>query len=194
MREKWKPVLGYEESYVVSNLGRVKKLAREYTSPQGRHLSNKERLLKISTNRNGHKYVGLSKEGQSKTVSVERLVADAFLVKPKSNRTLWLHHKDGNKGNNQITNLVWQTPKKSIRDAVGQGYFNNPVILQIQGNNLIGAFHSMSDAARQIGLAYSTVNRCVKSHGQYQINGYSFINANDLDKLSIKVKTIEEDN
>lgn len=92
MQEIWKSIKGYESLYEVSNFGRVKSL-----------LSNQ--ILK-PIDSHGYKYVHLCNENHiRKNYALHRLVAKAFLInKDNFNQ---VNHKDGNKANNQLTNLEW---------------------------------------------------------------------------------------
>ena len=96
-KEYWKPIVGYEGLYMVSNWGRVK-------SMNYRH-SGKERILKPVTNSSGYLLVKLCKDGKVKTFTVHRLVAEHFIPNPNNYKEV--NHKDENKTNNVVSNLEW---------------------------------------------------------------------------------------
>ena len=104
-KEYWKPVVGYEELYQVSNWGRVKSLPRNGTVKYAR-------ILKPGTNRYGYLYVNLCKDGKVKTFTVHRLVAEAFL--PNPDNLPCINHKDECKTNNNVDNLEWCTNEYNI--------------------------------------------------------------------------------
>lgn len=104
-KEYWKPVVGYEELYQVSNWGRVKSLPRNGTVKYAR-------ILKPGTNRYGYLYVNLCKDGKVKTFTVHRLVAEAFL--PNPDNLPCINHKDECKTNNNVDNLEWCTYEYNI--------------------------------------------------------------------------------
>ena len=56
----------------------------------------------------GYDYVILSKGGKSKTFSIHRLVAIAFIPNPSS--LPQVNHKNEVKTDNRVTNLEWCTP------------------------------------------------------------------------------------
>ena len=93
--ELFKPVDGYD-NYLVSNFGNVKN-------------SKTNRILKPGTHPKGYKLVDLSKKGKSKTFTVHRLVAIAFLE--NADNKLKVDHIDNNPSNNNIKNLRWATRK-----------------------------------------------------------------------------------
>ena len=97
-KEIWKPVVGYEGLYEVSNWGRIKSIK-----------FGKERILNPGTNSCGYLHVGLYKNGKRKIFLVHRLVAEAFI--PNPNNLPCINHKDENKLNNSVENLEWCNSK-----------------------------------------------------------------------------------
>lgn len=98
VEEIWKPILGYESYYEISNLGRVKSLARYTTKPI------EEKILCDECNR-----VGLVKNGVPVYFKTRVLVAESFLSKPSKKHTEVVH-KDGDTYNNNVSNLEWCIP------------------------------------------------------------------------------------
>lgn len=127
MLETWKPVIGYEGIYEVSNLGRVKSLARVKSCghPGSKQLT-KERLMTIREDRNGYKRVKLSKDGKSKLITLHRIVAMSFVDNPLNKNEV--NHIDGNKNNNIPSNLEWVTRSENVQHA-----FNKKLKLAIKG-------------------------------------------------------------
>jgi hypothetical protein len=97
MTEIWKDVIGYENLYQVSNLGRVKSLGNGGSN-------SKERILKACKSK-GYYYVILCKDSKQKNCSVHRLVANAFI--PNSDNLPEVNHIDEDKTNNACFNLEW---------------------------------------------------------------------------------------
>ena len=93
-KEYWKPVVGYEGLYEVSNWGGVKSLK-----------FGKEKILKPQKDKDGYLQVTLCKNNIKKVYKVHRLVAEAFLDNPNNYKEV--NHKDENKTNNVVTNLEW---------------------------------------------------------------------------------------
>ena len=92
--EIWKPVVGYEGLYEVSNWGRIK--STKY---------GKERILKLIKDKDGYLFVRLYKNGIIKNYFVHRLVAQAFI--PNPDNLPQVNHKDENPINNVVSNLEW---------------------------------------------------------------------------------------
>ena len=111
--ENWKDIKGYEGFYQVSNLGRVKSLARVSYNPNGTVNSHiKEKILVQNLDRGGYPNVGLCKNGKSKTMKVHRLVAMAFIENPENKSQI--NHKDEVKINNVVENLEWCSAQENI--------------------------------------------------------------------------------
>lgn len=103
MTEIWKDIVGYEGLYQVSNLGNVKRL-KGYKG-RGKGYIVEEHLIQPSINSRGYQNVVLCKNGKTKTFSMHRLVAIAFL--DNSNNLQQVNHKDEDKTNNCVYNLEW---------------------------------------------------------------------------------------
>lgn len=95
--EVWKPI-DELKGYSVSNKGRVRK-------------DSNGQIMVLSKN-NGYSRITVSKH-------IHRLVANAFIEKPKDKRKCWVDHIDGNRSNNNVENLRWVTPSEN---AFGYGY------------------------------------------------------------------------
>lgn len=89
MQEIWKPVVGLEEYFEISNLGRLKR---------------KDRILK-ATNDRGYLKIKLSVNGKRYLRYIHRLVAEAFIPNPNNYKEV--NHKDSNPENNRVDNLEW---------------------------------------------------------------------------------------
>ena len=97
--EAWKPICGYESTYEVSSLGRVKRLR----SKDSRGHVRQERILKTYITVFGYEQVGLHKNGKEKKFLVHNLVANAFL--PNPNGLTDVNHINEIKKDNRLENL-----------------------------------------------------------------------------------------
>lgn len=110
--EEWKPVVGYEGLYEISNLGRVKSL----TKWQGNKHIFSEHIIKPTDNGHGYMIVSLRKEGKRKSHYVHRLVATEFIENYKNYK--YVNHIDYDKTNNKVNNLEWCTQKQNIIHSI----------------------------------------------------------------------------
>lgn len=108
-KEIWKPIVGFEGFYEVSNLGRVRSIDRITTDSLGRSYFTKGVILKWTSNRGGYPIVGLSLHGKYYSRTIHRLVAEAFIGNP--NNLPSINHKDEDKTNNRVENLEFCTVK-----------------------------------------------------------------------------------
>jgi hypothetical protein len=105
--------VGYEGIYKVSNHGRVFSFQR---------IGNrKDRILKLFKTHKGLDYlsVSLNKNGSSKTSSIHRLVATAFIENPEGKAEV--NHLDGKPSNNYVSNLEWVSRSQNILHAYAIG-------------------------------------------------------------------------
>ena len=101
-------MLGWDGHYAVSDLGRVKSLDREVI---GRKY--KSRILKQNSNSYGYLCVNLSSNGVVRSTAVHRVVLEGFTGYRDG---LVVRHKDNNKQNNRLDNLMWGTHAENMMD------------------------------------------------------------------------------
>jgi hypothetical protein len=104
----WRPVVGYEDHYEVSDDGYVRRIKAAPGATVGR-------ILFFAKDRKGYRRVTLSVGGKGKRPAVHRLVAHAFIGPPPPGAEC--NHIDGNKKNNVVANLEWVTPLENHRHA-----------------------------------------------------------------------------
>ena len=110
MNEVWHPVVGYEGSYEVSNLGRVKSLERMVPQRWGMYRKCPEKILRQKTAR-GYFQVRLT----GKTFNVHVLVAAAF-IGPRPKGMVICHGRLGMQVNTP-ENLRYDTQLENMRDV-----------------------------------------------------------------------------
>ena len=132
-KEYWKPVVGYEGLYEVSNWGRVKRLRRLITN-QYNSFYIEEKILKPQKNIYGYLYVNLYKNGIMKHKTIHKLVAEVFLPNPNNYKEV--NHKDECKTNNIVSNLEWCDRKYNIN----YGTRNEKVSKKVYQYTLDGEF------------------------------------------------------
>ena len=112
--EEWKDVSGYEGIYMISSLGRVKRIRRRCDS-RSRDVAI-VRLLKPKPSGQGYRAVCLSWAGEKAYRYVHELVAGAFIAHRPDG--MEVNHKNGNKEDNVLANLEYVTSSENKQHAV----------------------------------------------------------------------------
>ena len=171
--EKWKDIEGYENSYEVSNLGRVR--SKERTRKFGRATKTFEpKVLKQSEDKDGYYRVNLSKDGKKKRFFIHRLVATAFIENNDDKPVI--NHMDGNKKNNVVDNLEWCTRSENdlhafdlgLRKPTDGGTSKTVLMIDSKTRKVVKKFTSMSEASRETGhsvgrISYSANNKATSN-------------------------------
>lgn len=163
MKEIWKNIKGYENTYQISNLGRVRSKDMMVKNKKTYYLK-KGRILKPIVKAHGYLWVSL----KGKLISVHRLVAENFIDNPYGYYEI--NHKDENKQNNYAKNLEWCTHKYNCE------YSKNKKVNQYKKNGeFIKKYNSIKTAAEQTKTHYShIVNCCKHKYGFKTANGFKW--------------------
>lgn len=165
--EIWIPIQNFP-NYLISNLGRVKSIAR-YISVQngGVRLSN-ERIIKQSFNVHGYLFVYLYNKSAVKMLTTHRLVGIHFIENPQNKPQI--NHKNGIKYINTHYNLEWNTREENINHAFvnglihtakGSDHYAAKEVVNIETGEI---FLSLKDAAKTVEIPYSTLkSQCVRN-------------------------------
>lgn len=115
---EWRPVVGWEGLYEISNNGLVRAIGPKWKKCGGR-------LFRPHYDKDGYNTVTLHKrvDGRShaKTLKVHRLVGMAFIENPENKPVI--DHINGIKDDNRVENLRWCTQSENE---------NNPITKEIQ--------------------------------------------------------------
>lgn len=114
MREVFEDLKGYEDSYQISDSGRIFTKRRLI----GNQIYYGKELIPQLTS-DGYLKVTLSRNCKSKKYYLHRLVAIQFL--DNLDDLPQVNHIDGNKLNNSITNLEWCTKQENQNHAIRTG-------------------------------------------------------------------------
>ena len=127
MEEAWRDIRGFEGIYQISNLGRVKRVAKKIFNNgllgEKEYFNSKERILKPSIISKGYIGITLTKGKKRYPKKVHRLVAQAFI--PNPNNKPQINHIDCDKSNNRVDNLEWCTNSENQKHAFIHGLNNS---------------------------------------------------------------------
>jgi hypothetical protein len=173
--EIWRPVVGFEDYYEVSNQGRVRSLARVCRHCHGRTRRVKPRVLKPSHTGGSRGGVGLHTKVclAVDTVKTQRqvhiLVLEAFVgLRPQGYET---RHLNGIPDDNRLINVCWGTPEENRADIHRHGRFVRGVdraqakldassVITIRADYLAGV--GVNALARRYGVARATIQQVLK--------------------------------
>ena len=155
--EIWRPVVGYEGLYEVSNMGRIRSVSR--TDDANHYRPSK--ILSPYKNTTGYRTVNLCGKLLSKNKSLHTIVAEAFLG-PRPEK-LVVDHIDNNPLNNRLDNLQYisqrlnsskdRKRKHNLPTGVCKRGARYLAVIQVCGNRKrLGSFSNPEEA----GDAYKT--------------------------------------
>ncbi len=99
--EAWLPVIGYEKTYEISSLGRVRRSARGRSTHPGRL------LRQFPIWKAGHLGVSLCQDAKQKTFPVHKIVALAWKDPPPDLIDVQIHHINEDCTDNRARNIEY---------------------------------------------------------------------------------------
>lgn len=138
--EIWKDVSGYEDRYMVSNIGRVKSKDIEIKKKDGKTEKRKGRILSFGKNNFGYFNVCLSVNGNIKRIPVHRLVALNFIENPLKKPCV--DHINTIRTDNRVSNLRWVTYSENNLNEITRTRYRK-----------VGMFHHSLETKIKIGLS-----------------------------------------
>ena len=171
----WKDAVGYEGIYEVSNSGliRTKEGKTTYTERHGIR-TWKQRVLKQKIDKENSCRVSLWKDGKEQTHLVHRLVAKAFIPNPENKG--FVNHKDGNRQNNHVDNLEWNTYEENQNHAFDTDLtsINHKIKLVEKSSGKEFLFRSKAKASEFLGKNNGYISLRLK-RGHKEVDGYEII-------------------
>jgi len=132
-----------------------------------------ERILSQKMERNGYMRTHLSRDGISQSLTVHRLVAEAFVPNPYQYTTV--NHKDENKQNNYFNNLEWCNMSYQNSYGIGAENRNNAkkvkVVQYDLDMNFIKVWDSIQEVCEAHSLNRSSVTAVCRHRKRYKSTG-----------------------
>jgi len=144
----------------------------------GKIRGSRGKLLKLHIGTSGYYQVNTWRNYKQKTFLVHRLITSAFISNP--NNLSEVNHKDGNKLNNNVSNLEWVTRSENINHSISNELISSPwknklgklppkskPTLQMDfNNNIIVEYGSAREASRLTGINYGTISNVLIEKGK----------------------------
>lgn len=166
-KSEWRPVVGYEGLYEVSDKGEVRALEKSYTDSIGRKTTKKAHILNGRVSKYGYVRITLEKNGQTKTYNVHRLVAEAFIANPS--KLPYVNHIDEDKTNNSADNLEWCTAKYNCNYGTRNQRMRDTLRRVVVGKSIIATtkdglkerYKSVREAARKLDYPHTGISNAL---------------------------------
>lgn len=148
--EIWKDINGYD-NYEISDFGRVRNKKTGY-------------ILKSKSPKQKYVQVLLSRNGESKSFLLHRLVAEAFVNNNNQSTCKFVDHIDNNTKNNKANNLEWVTNSTNKKRSIAK---INKKLTNSQGeiiellddeNNVIKEFSTRQECADYYKCGRESIN------------------------------------
>ena len=184
MKEKWKPVPGFEGLYEASTEGRIRSVDRIIKMYNGGEWVRKGAVRRTTLNHSGYLRLSLCKEGIQYPFTVHRLIAKTWLENPENLPEV--NHKNENKIDNRVSNLEWCDRGYNIHygtfgDRVSVSNSRPVTQYTLEGDRLM-TFYGSREAERRLGITNQSINLCCLGRRQ-QAGGFRWKYADDKTPL-----------
>ena len=169
-KEIWKDIKGFP-GYQVSNKGNVR--------------NKKKQILKFQDNHGYKRYTFWRKDAngnlENKLKLGHVLVAEAFIENPDPENKTTVNHIDGNKYNNDASNLEWATLQEQQEHARSTGLISEEGLARSKANlipkkkrrvakldlngNILEEFDSVQSAAQSVNADASSLTKICRGKG-----------------------------
>ena len=151
MNEIWKP---FNTEVEVSNFGNVRTIDRKVKYAD-KYINAKGKVLKPAIDKKGYLRVAFKHLGKHSTFKVHRLVAEVFLSN-ELNKPM-VNHKDGNKQNNNVSNLEWATNSENIKHAFDNGLIKAKKSIESHRTKRTKEQIEQMCFMRSLGMSYKSI-------------------------------------
>ena len=178
-KEVWRDIAGYEGLYMVSNVGRVKSLARRVKRGFCEVWVEEQMMTIHNCKSKGYgcySQVTLFKDGKQKSHRIHRLVALSFLKRKKGCNQV--DHINGDKLDNRVENLRWvsQSENSNNPNTKYQSKRLKRVACYKLDGTLLKIYPSITSASLELGIPLSSISQIAsRSKGLTGVKcGYDF--------------------
>lgn len=154
----FKEVLGFESTHVISNYGVVVRKERTLVDALGRVRRFRARTITSCAKENGYFHAVITGEaGGQSSIHLHKMILEAFVgPRPEGMEVL---HIDGDKANNQLSNLRWGTHLENCVDRSRHGSTGSVLSFEkAQEIRSLRGIKSQSQLAKEYGVSKGMIS------------------------------------
>lgn len=159
-----------------------------YIDEEGNLFNQKtKKFLKGQINKNGYHSYNITINGEKKRLYKHRMILETFYPVEDMEK-LQINHKDGDKNNNNISNLEWVSPKENIQHAVDNNLiFSKKIYCFDKNKKIIKEYKNINEVIEKEGYSRSNIATACATSIKYLVRGcyWSYYNDNSFETKEI---------
>ena len=189
--DEWRFIPGMGNIYQASIHGEIRSVDRVNTFMHYGSVASriqKGRVLSQQISKDGYLHCMISIDGIAMLKSVHRLVALAFIPNPDNKPDV--NHIDGNKTNNEVTNLEWVTKSENMQHAKQHDLWDpvavGEIVRKVRGRPVIcitdnnRRFDSMNAAAAYYHMDRESVKEAIEKNRPRKCHMFKYANTDEV--------------
>ena len=194
MEETWYPLKNWP-GYEISTNQRVRSFKDKYGFGKNEY-ADEPTVLEEQTHRLGYKYVNLRKDGRTHKGYIHRLMAETFIPNPDNKPEV--NHENGDKADNRIENLTWNTRVENMAHARRTGLWDierstaaaiESCRREVYCYEDDRFFHTAAEAADYYGVSRGSITLCCQGK-MHNVKGRHICYAEDVEYLRDNIAEI----
>lgn len=187
MDEKWFPLQNWP-GYEISDKQRVRSFLDRRGFGKNKYVEEPV-ILEEQTHRLGYKYVNLRKDGKTHKGYIHHLMGETFLPNPDNKPEI--NHENGDKADNRLENLSWNTRAENMEHARRTGLWDierstaaarEACRREVYCYEDDRYFHTIAEAAEYFGVTKGCITLCCQGKS-YHVKGFHLCYAEDVEFL-----------
>lgn len=165
-QKEFTKINGYDDYYICKETTEVLSTKVRRNTKTGTYKILKQVNNSKDPSNNYYIVTLVDNEGKRTNKSIHRLMCETFIENPENKAHV--NHKDGNKLNNNITNLEWATEQENSQHAVDTGLTTYDHCIKqvyqysIDRTTLITSFESDRLASKATGIPFQNISKVTR--------------------------------